>query len=239
MKAIINNKEVSREKNGTYIVLEAGPTHTGLNSAMKLAKVAKESGADAIKFQLLYADRLLADKSLMFNYSYLQRDQNGKETFIPFKEPLYDILKRRELEKKEWIELKSYCDSIGVTVFTTATYQDEVDFIVDELKMDSIKINSSDVNEFSFIEYCASKNINLQLDTGNSDIWEIERAVLKAEEAGCQNIIIHHCPSGYPARLESIHLNMIPTLKQIFSKYSIGFSDHSPGWEIELHSQQL
>ena len=42
-------------------------------------------------------------------------------------------------------------------MFTTATYRDEVDFIVDELGIDSIKINSGDVNDLEFIEYCAKK----------------------------------------------------------------------------------
>ena len=80
-------------------------------------------------------------------------------------------------------------------MFTTATYEDEVDFIVNDLNIDSIKINSSDVNELDFIRYCAQKGVNIQLDTGNADIWEIERAIVVAEETGCENIIIHHCPS--------------------------------------------
>ena len=105
--------------------------------------------------------------------------------------------------------------------------------------MNSIKINSSDVNDLEFIEYCATKGVNIQLDTGNADIWEIERAVIVAEEAGCNNIIIHHCPSGYPARLESIHLNMIQTLKRIFPNHAIAFSDHYPGWDMDFAAVAL
>lgn len=239
MKATINKKEINQEKNGTCIVFEAGPTHTGLESAKKLVKVAKDAGADAVKFQLLYADRLMADKSIMFNYSYLEKDKDGKERFVETEEPLYDILKRRELIQEEWLDLKRYCDELGITMFSTATYRDEVDFIVDKLCVDSIKINSSDVNELEFIKYCASKGVNIQLDTGNADIWEIERAVIAAEEEGCSNIIIHHCPSGYPARLESINLNMIKTLKRMFPDYAIAFSDHSPGWTIDIAAVAL
>lgn len=238
MSTKINNIEVAIEK-GVYIVLEAGPTHTGLDSAKKLARVAKESGADAIKFQLLYADRLLADRDVPFQYQYLEIDPDGKERFVPVEESLYEILKRRELKKEEWLDLKRFCDDIGITMFTTATYEDEVDFIVDELKVDSIKINSSDVNELNFIKFCASKGVNIQLDTGNADIWEIERAVIAAEEEGCDNIIIHHCPSGYPAHLESIHLNMISTLRELFPMHTIAFSDHSPGWDMDIAAVAL
>lgn len=234
MGAKIEDTVVDQKSNDVYIVLEAGPTHNGLNSAKKLVDLAKSANANAVKFQLLYADRLMADRSRKFKYSYLEISDNNKEKFVNHQEPLYDILKRRELTREEWIQLKEYCDHVGITMFTTATYNDEVDFIVDELKVDSIKINSSDVNELDFIKYCASKGINIQLDTGNADIWEIERAIITAEQVGCDNIIIHHCPSGYPARLESIHLNMIPTLKQLFPMHSIAFSDHSPGWSMDI-----
>ena len=239
MSASINNIEINRAKNGTFIVLEAGPTHNGLESAKKLSKAAADAGADAVKFQLLYADRLMADKSVLFSYQYLEIDENGTERFVPHEERLYDVLKRRELGREEWRALKAYCDEIGIAMFTTATYRDEVDFIVDELAIDSIKLNSGDVNDLEFIEYCATKGVNIQLDTGNADIWEIERAVITAEEAGCSNIIIHLCPSGYPTREDSIHLRMLGTLKQMFPKYGIAFSDHSPGWDMDIAAVAL
>jgi N,N'-diacetyllegionaminate synthase len=239
MKATIDNVTIDQSQNGTYIVFEAGPTHNGIESAKQLAAMAKDSGANAVKFQLLYADRLMAKKDIPFSYKYLQFDENGVEKFVEHTEPLYDILKRRELSKEEWYELKNHCDSMGITMFTTATYKDEVDFIVDDLGMTSIKINSGDVNDLEFIKYCASKGVNIQLDTGNADIWEIERAVIEAEEAGCDNIIIHMCPSGYPAKLESVHLRMITTLKNMFPKLSIAFSDHSPGWDMDIAAVAL
>jgi len=239
MKSHINKKIISQNKSGTYIVLEAGPTHYGIESAIKLAKLAKEAGADAIKYQLLYADRLMADKTVLFTYDILIIDDDKKETYQSLTEPLYDILKRRELSQDEWIELKNYCDKINLTMFLTATYKDEVDFIIDELKVDSIKINSSDVNDLEFIRYCASKGVNIQLDTGNADLWEIEKAVIEAESVGCENIIIHLCPSGYPAHTQSINLNMLKTLKLMFPSYAIAFSDHSPDYHMDIAAVAL
>lgn len=232
MNVKLNNQIL--KKGSPYIVLEAGPTHEGLESAKRLALMAKEAGGDSIKFQWIDTDRLMADKGIQFGYSYLNINSNGDEEFIPVKEPLYDILKRRELNKNEWKELKSYCDSIGIHMFLTACYKDEIDFIVDELKIDSIKINSSDIGEEDLIRYAATKKVNIQLDTGNSNLWEIEKAVNIITEEGNDNIIIHHCPSGYPAKLDSIHLNMIPTLQQLFPNLIIAFSDHSPGWEMDI-----
>ena len=98
---------------------------------------------------------------------------------------------------------------------------------------DSLKIASADTNYQDLIEYAARKGIPVQLDTGSSSLGEVERAVDWIREIGNDNIIINHCPSGYPARLESINLNIIKTLKQTYP-YPIAFSDHTPGWEMDV-----
>lgn len=237
MEVKLNGKPLDYSK--TFIVLEAGPTHYGLESAKALVDIAVEAKADSIKFQTIDADRLMADKSIQFDYSYLEKGENGNDEYVPISESLYDILIRRKLVKQEWIELKKYCDDKNIHMFSTACYKDEVDFLVDELKIDSIKINSSDISQLDLISHVARKNINIQLDTGSSDLWEIEKAVIAIEEEGNKNIIIHHCPSGYPARLSSIHLNMIPTLKEMFPDYLIAFSDHSPGFEMDIAAMSL
>ncbi len=226
------------EEERTYIVFEAGATHTGLESAKALAKIAKDAGADAIKFQFIDADRLMADKEVVFKYKYLVRNSEG-ERFEETEEPLYEILKRRYLSKEDMKELKQYCDSIKIPLICTAVFEDEVDFLVDNLGIQSIKIASADINYLDFIHYCAKKGVNIQIDTGNADLWEIERAVQEIERAGNKNIVIHLCPTGYPARLESLNLRMIETLKLMFPDYCIAFSDHSPGWEMDIAAVAL
>ena len=66
----IGKKKIG-SKHPTFITFEAGPTHNGLESAKELAKLTKDSGADAIKFQILDSERLMADKSQIFSYNYL------------------------------------------------------------------------------------------------------------------------------------------------------------------------
>jgi sialic acid synthase SpsE len=55
--------------------------------------------------------------------------------------------------------------------------------------------------------------------------------VIRAE--GNENIIIHQCPSGYPAHLDSINLRIIETLRQMFP-YPVAFSDHTPGATMDI-----
>ena len=213
-----------------FIVFEAGPTHNGISSAKQLAQLAAEAGADAIKFQMLDPDRLVADKEQLFSFEILvDRDLDKRETVS---RPLYDLLKERSLTKDEWRELKSFCDELGLAFFATAGFEDEIEFL-GELGCDSIKIASADVNHLPLLKLAARTGMCLQLDTGNSTLGEIEIAVDTIVAEGNHNIVIHQCPSGYPARLESVNLQIIPTLKQMFG-FPAAYSDHVPGWEIDI-----
>lgn len=218
-----------------FVTFEAGPTHDGLESAKRLVTLAAEVGGDAVKFQILDPDRLVADRKLPFTYEVLVDRESGKTESVT--EPLYDILARRAMSHGEWRELKKHADACGVAFFATVGFPDEVD-LLEELKCDSIKIASADVNHLPLIRRVAKTGMCLQLDTGNSSIGEIEKAVDVIRAEGNESVIIHHCPSGYPARLESINLRVIPTLKRMFP-YPIAYSDHTPGWEMDVAALAL
>lgn len=225
----INGVQIGKN-HSCYITFEAGPTHQGLESAKKLAKHAKDAGGNAIKFQVFDSLRLVADPSLPFTYQTLKNRDSGELETIS--EPLRDILLRRQMKEHEWRELKAYCDSIGIAFFATACFHEDVDFLV-EIGCHSIKIASADVNHLPFIRYAAKTGLCIQLDTGMASIGEMEIAVDAIRAEGNNNIIIHHCPSGYPAHLESINLRAIPTIQQVFG-CPVAFSDHSVGWDMDI-----
>ena len=218
-----------------FITFEAGPSHTGLESAKALVKEAAAAGADAIKFQILDPDRLVADKKQLFSYKILLDEQTGETEEIS--EPLYDILARRAMSDSEWRKVKKYSDSLGLAFFATVGFEEEIE-LLESLRCDSIKIASSDVNHLSLIRRAAKSGMCIQLDTGNSTLGEIETAVDAVRSEGNENIIIHQCPSGYPAHLESINLNIITTLKQMFP-YPVAYSDHTPGWDMDIAAVAL
>ena len=230
----LGNKFVG-EGHPCVIVFEAGPTHTGMETARRLVDVAVEAGADAIKFQILDARRLIGEADLEVSYGVLRdRTTNASESVT---ERLLDVLLRRELPRDDWRLLKRYCDERGIIFFATVDYEDTVDFVA-ELGCHAIKVCSGDVIHHRLIAYAARTGIPIMLDTGSSTLGEIERAVDVCREHGNERIIIHHCPSGYPARLESINLNVIKTLKQMF-EYPIAFSDHTPGWDMDIAAVAL
>ncbi|SES34732.1 N-acetylneuraminate synthase [Vreelandella subterranea] len=214
----------------TFITFEAGPTHNGLESAKLLVKHAAEAGGDAVKFQIFDPDELVADKELMYSYDVLIDKQTGKTETVS--ESLYEIFKRRSMSESSWKELKKYADDLGLTFF--ATIGDESGFeLVKSIGCHSIKIASADVNYLPWLRKIAKLGVSLQLDTGNATFGEIEQAVDVIKSEGNDQIIIHNCPSGYPAHLDSINLNMLPNLKNIF-KCPVAYSDHSPGETMDV-----
>ena len=230
----INNKIIGNNY-PCFITFEAGPTHEGLDSAKRLVKYASDAGADAIKFQILDPDRLVSDKKQMFSYGVLKNRDTGEIETI--EEPLYDILSRRSLSRDEWIQIKRYCDELDIAFFATVGFDEEIK-LMEDLNCHSIKIASADLNHFPLIKTAARTGMCIQLDTGMATIDEIEKAVRIIENEGNNKIIIHQCPSGYPARLEGINLNIIKTLKKTFT-YPVAFSDHSPGIEMDIAAVAL
>lgn len=213
-----------------FITFEAGPTHDGVETAMKLVSHAARAGADAIKFQIVDPDRLVADRRQPISYQVLvDRETGAMETV---EESLYEVLARRALTADEWRQVKAHSDGEGLAFFATVAFEDEV-ALLESIDCHSIKIASGDVNHLPLIRLAARTGMCLQLDTGNSNLGEIEAAVDAIRAEGNESIIIHQCPSGYPAHLDSINLRVIRTLKQMFP-FPVAFSDHTPGATMDI-----
>lgn len=219
----------------TFITFEAGPTHNGFQSAKDLIKIAAENGGDAVKFQIFDPDELVHDKSLLYSYDILDDAAPGGIRTVS--EPLYDIFVRRSMRESEWKELKSYADQLGIVFF--ATIGDEAGLeIVKAIDCESIKIASADVNHLPWLREISKYDLVVQLDTGNSTFGEIETAVDVIRGSGSKRVIIHNCPSGYPAHLDSINLRMIPSLKSLFN-CPVAYSDHSAGSMMDIAAVAL
>jgi sialic acid synthase SpsE len=192
---------------------------------------AAQAGADAVKFQIFDADRLVADRKQLFNYSILKDPSTGELQEVS--EPLHAILKRRCLEPDQWRKVKAHADACGLEFFATADFEDDLSLLM-ELGCHSVKISSADVDHAPLLRLAARSGLNVQLDTGNAEISEIATAVQILEREGCKSIIIHQCPSGYPAHLPSICLRMISSLRDHFPSYPIAYSDHTPEADMDI-----
>lgn len=218
-----------------FITFEAGPTHDGIESAKRLVAYAAAAGANAVKFQIFDPDRLVADKSLQYSYTILSNKDTGRTEEVT--ESLHAIFVRRALSDSEWLELKRYSDELGLMFF--ATIGDEQGLaLAQSMDCHSLKIASADVNHLPLLRMVAATGMAIQLDTGNATFGEIETAIDVIRSERDVDVIIHNCPSGYPARLDSINLRMLPALKQTF-RCPVAYSDHSPGCEMDIAAVAL
>ena len=222
-------------KRPVSIVFEAGPTHNGLSTAKALVNIAAEAGADAIKFQIINAQKIVPSRETLFTYEVLKNKETGDRETVT--ESLQEILSRRELTFSEWEELIDYCKAKDVLFFSTISDTEEMEFLAG-VGCACVKICSGDINYHHLLRQAARFPWVVQIDTGSATIGEVEQAVDVLEQSGCHKIIINHCPSGYPARLESINLRTVQTLRQMFP-YPIAFSDHTPGATMDIAAVAL
>ena len=202
-----------------FIVAEIGINHNGdMNLAKKMILAAKESGADAVKFQNYKTEDFVLDRTI--EYTYFSK---GKEVT----EKQFDMFKRYELSFDQLNELKSYCDDIDITFFSTPTGKQGVDELI-QLGVSIIKNGSDFLQNLPFIEELAKTEIPIVISTGMATLAQIDEAVRTFESAGGKELTILQCVSQYPTPLEEVNLLKIPALKKAFG-YPVGFSDHTEG----------
>ena len=230
MKKIkIGNKWVGNGE-PCFIVFEPAATYSDIEGAKKMIKAASMANADAVKFQTFItedSDRIMGKKDIKVDFG----TPSGKK-----QELVYDALKRRELSKGEWKELVEYSRENNLLFITAPYFPETVDF-VSELGVDAIKVSKGDINNVLLIDKIARTNLPVILDA-REKLDEIENDIKICELLGNNNIIIMHCPSGYPAENAGIHLKAITALSEKY-QFPIGFADHSPGGKMNYAAVAL
>lgn len=211
-----------------YIIAEAGVNHEGsMDLAKRLIDEAAEGGAHAIKFQTYKADTI-ASKDSPYYWDITKEPTRSQHEL--FKK--YD-----KFWKKEYEELKVYCDKVGIEFMSTPFDAESAKFLNDLMPV--FKISSSDITNFPFIELQCSFGKPIILSTGASHLWEVQESVAIIEKYKLP-LILMHCVLNYPTPNENAHLGMIWDLKQRFYQHIIGYSDHTLPQEMEvIHSSVL
>lgn len=217
-----------------YIIAELGANHNGdMELAKKLIIEAKRAGAHCVKFQSWTKDSVFARKKYEDNF-FLNDDYRDRTDY-----DLESIVDAYSISESELLDMKKFCQEVGIDCTSTPFSKAEADFLVEALETPFIKVASMDLNNYSFLEYLAKKGKPMVISTGLSELHEIDRAVKIIEDSGNFNICILHCVSNYPPKDEEVNLNNIKTLMQCYPNYPIGFSDHTLGTEIPLASVAL
>lgn len=206
----------------TYIIAEAGVNHNGdIDKAKQLVLIAKNAGCDCVKFQTFLADKIVTKTAAKARY---QIENTGNA------ETQYEMLKKLELSKRDYKELRDYCKKVGIDFMSTPFDEEAVD-ILEELGVTAYKLSSGDITNKSLIQYVGLKQKKIFLSTGMSTLDEVRKAIQWLQEVGNKNIVLLHCTSNYPAAYKSVNMQAMKTMHNIFS-YEVGYSDHTNGVEI-------
>jgi sialic acid synthase SpsE len=198
-----------------YIIAEIGINFEGnINKAIKLIKIAKRCGVNAVKFQVFKAETLAAEKS--------KKTSDQKKNTLK-NETLYRMWKRMELTEPKLSILKKISKKNKLDFICSVFDQDSLNKV--SKLADTIKIASSDITDLDLITKISKTNKKIIMSTGMASYNEIDKAlkILKKNK-----VSLLHCVSIYPCPDELINLNRMKKLKNLFNK-KIGFSDHSLG----------
>lgn len=238
------------------IIAEAGVNHNGSkNLAFQLVDAAHAAGADIVKFQTFKAKNLVTK-------SAQQAEYQTRNTGID--ESQFEMLSRLELDYETHKELIAYCNELGIEFLSTAFDKESLQFLVNDLKLKTLKIPSGELTNAPFVLEHAQTGCDLIVSTGMASLAEVEAALgviafgLIAEDtlqpseqnfaeaysskAGQDSlkskVTLLHCTTEYPAPVSEINLKAMQTLESAF-KLTTGYSDHSAGITIPIAATAL
>ena len=212
-----------------FIIAEAGVNHNGsLEMARQLVDVAAQAGADAVKFQTFKAEKVVSRQAPKAAYQ-LQTTDTGESQL--------DMVKRLELPFDAFRELYDYCQAKDILFMSTPFDEESADFL-DELGVPVFKVGSGEITNWPFLEYVAHKGKPMILSTGMSYLSEVDEAVRVIRDAGCDQLLLLHCVSNYPADPAGANLRAMHTLATAFG-VPVGYSDHTLGIVVAIAAVAL
>ena len=194
-------------------VAEVSSNHNqDINRCFAFIDKAAEIGCDAVKFQLFKVEELFAPEILAKSEEHRQR-------------------KAWELPVEFLPALADRCSKTGIQFACTPFYLKAVEELLPHV--DFYKIASYELLWNDLLIACAKTKKPVVISTGMATLDEVKSAVEVIVKAGCENLTILHCVSGYPTPINECNLAAIETIRDQFkiqnSKFKIkfGWSDHS------------
>ena len=171
--------------------------------AKLLVKAAAKAGADAAKFQLVYADELATP-----DYEY------------------YELFSNLEMSDEDWHGIKMDCDMYGIELIFDVFGEVSLT-LAEKLHVRTIKLHATDINNIGFLNSLAASSVDrIMLGAGGAYADEIKNAI---DILGQKKVILFHGFQGYPTSIDENQISRLQIWKSTFEKYpnvSIGFSDH-------------
>jgi len=203
--------------NPCYFVAEIGGLFKNFDEAKRLIDSAIEVGADAIKFQTLEAETITT-KNNFFNLGVTGHVSQ------------YEFFKKFEPSKELQIEVVKYANDVGITIFSAPSHIRDLD-LMKNMELPIYKIGSDLACHIPLLKEVAKLNKPIILSTGMCTLEEVRDSVNAILDTGNEQLVLLHCISDYPAKIEESNLKAIQTMKKEF-KLPVGYSDHTIGIDV-------
>jgi N,N'-diacetyllegionaminate synthase len=213
-----------------FVIAEAGVNHDGdLARALALCDAAKQTGADAVKFQTFRAEDLVVPGAPTAAY---QQKQTGEQD-------QFAMLRKLELSPERHERLRDHCAAIGIEFFSTPFSVGAVDLLV-KLGVKRIKMPSGELTHRALVEHACATGLPVLLSTGMATLDEVREALgwAHAVRGSLAGMSVLHCTSAYPASDAALNLRAIASMRDEL-QLPVGYSDHSLGIEASLAAVSL
>ncbi len=243
------------------IIAEVGVNHNGsIETAKQMVDVAKECGANIVKFQTFKAESLVTAHAQKATYQAKNMALEGDKA----PSDQLSMLKQLELSMDEFIELADYCEQQSIEFLSTAFDPESLEFLLHNTSLKRLKIPSGELTNAPFVLQHARAGLPLIVSTGMATLAEIEQtlkliafgliedkqslptqAILDkcyasdaTRQALNESVTLLHCTTEYPAPFETVNLTAMKNMAQTF-QLSYGYSDHTEGIAIPIAAAAL
>lgn len=209
----IGNRKIGNG-NPAYVIAEVGINHNGdMTTAKEMILSAKETGADAVKFQKRTPELCVPKEQR----DIMRETPWGYITYMEYREKV-------EFGEDEYKEIDRYCKELGIDWFVSVWDESSVDFM-EKFHPVCYKLPSASLTDHSLLKKVRETGRPMIISTGMSTTEQIDAAV---KVIGTEDLVILHSTSSYPCDPDELNLRVILTLKQ---KYDcpIGYSGHEVG----------
>lgn len=191
---------------GVELVAEIAQGYEGNEKlAELLVKGALSANADAVKFQLVYADELATP-----DYQY------------------YDFFKTLEMKQSYWHKICSLVHEKGKKIYFDVFGYSSLE-MAKEVGADGVKLSTTEFYNSQLFNAAILMFDNLYVSIGGIPVEDIDNKLSGLDSVAEEKICLMYGFQSEPTPLERNNLAKLNLLKEKYPSYKIGFMDHSDG----------